>query len=29
MRGYKSLYPFMDAALQWLDQIAAKARTDD
>jgi hypothetical protein len=29
MRGYKSLYPFMDAALQWLDPIAAEARTDD
>lgn len=29
MRGYKSLYPFMDAALQWLDQIADEARTDD
>lgn len=29
MRGYKSLSPFMDAALQWLDQIAAEARTDD
>ncbi|MDH3602274.1 MAG: DUF3445 domain-containing protein, partial [Candidatus Tectomicrobia bacterium] len=29
MQGYKSLYPFMDAALQWLDQMAAQARTDD
>jgi hypothetical protein len=28
MRGYKSLYPFMEAALQWLDQMAAQTRTD-
>ena len=28
MRSYKSLNPFMDAALQWLDQMAAEVRTD-
>jgi hypothetical protein len=27
MRGYKSLYPFMDAALDWLDRIVAQSRT--